>query len=205
MDRPLPLFPVLCVYIQTNKHSHTQSTYIVEKHKSEIKYSFSFSSQIHLPFATCCSSWSSPFWCSFTQSSVRVLCAQQESKKCTIQETDSPFREKLYFHPSLPLLLLLFWYFWRLEILIVWLVKCRFSSNSCVYNLLAAYMPTFKSILMDNTQLGINLFQHHPLDLQMYISGGYNACSDICLQCIQIHSGMHIQVSWHWDRQASQH
>lgn len=135
MDRPLLLFPVLCVYIQTNKHSHTQSTYIVEKHKSEIKYSFSFSSQIHLPFATCCSSWSSPFWCSFTQSSVRVLCTQQESKKCTIQETDSPFQEKLYFHPSLPLLLLLFWYFWRLEILIVWLVKCRFSSNSCVYGI----------------------------------------------------------------------
>lgn len=41
-----------------------------------------------------------------------------------------------------------------------------------VYNLLAAYMPTFKSILMDNTQQGINLFQHHPLDLQMYISWG---------------------------------
>ena len=134
MGRLLLLFSVLHIYIYSNNESHIQSIYIMAKHKFEIKVSFFFPCQTHLPFATCCSSWSSPFWCSFTQSSVRRLCTQQESK-CTIQETDNPFREKLYFHPSLPLPLLSFWYFWRLEILTVWLVKCHFSSNSCVYDI----------------------------------------------------------------------
>lgn len=133
----LLLFPVLyiyIIYIQTVTH-----TIYIYYGKTRIwdKIFFFFPCQTHLPFATCCSSWSSfhPFLMLLYPGLSKRALYTTGIKECTIQETDSPFREKLYFHPSLPLPLLLFWYFWRLEILTVWLVKCHFSSNSCVYDI----------------------------------------------------------------------
>lgn len=135
----LLLFPVLYIYFFSFfSNSHTYNLYIYYG-KKQIwdKIFFFFPCQTHLPFAICCSSWSSfcPFLMLLYSGLSQRALYTTGIKECTIQKTVSPFREKLYFHPSLPLPLLLLWYFWRLEILTVWLVKCHFSSNSCVYDI----------------------------------------------------------------------
>lgn len=119
----------MCIFKQV------QCTYFMEKNVWNKIFFFLFF-PIHLLFTTY-HSYRGMFFSGLLHPEIsKHALYSQESKKCNHRGDRLTFPGKESLSSSFlvppPLLILVLW---RLEILIVWLVECSFSSNSCVYGI----------------------------------------------------------------------